>query len=383
VSKVRYIRDIGKVEALPDGTRKALEAVSRKYKFRANDYYLGLIDWADPQCPIRKIVIPDSGELEDFGELDASDEASNYAAPGCQHKYSDTALLVCNEVCGAYCRFCFRKRLFMDDNDEVVNDISAGLDYIRRRPEITNVLLTGGDPLLMATRKLEAILASLRDIPHVRIIRLGSKMPAFNPFRITEDPELLAVLSRYSGAERRIYIMTHFNVPQELTPVACEGLDRLRRAGVITANQTPVLGGINADPEVLAALMQKLSWIGVAPYYFFQCRPTRGNKPYEIPLVQTYEIVADAKSRVSGLAKRARLVMSHSLGKVEMVGLTDHHIYLRFHRARHPEDENRFMIFHRDDDAFWLEDLVPVDEDSAPHAVQDLDRRVRPAWEPD
>jgi lysine 2,3-aminomutase len=383
VSRVRYIRDVEEVTALPGEARKALGPVSDRFKFRANDYYLSLIDWDDPKDPIRKIVIPETGELENFGALDASDEESNYTVAGCQHKYPDTALLVCNEVCGAYCRFCFRKRLFMDDNDEVVNDVRPGLEYIRRHPEITNVLLTGGDPLLMATRRLEPILKALRAIPHVRIIRIGSKMPAFNPYRITEDPELLEVLSRYSAADKRIYVMAHFNVPKELTQVACEGLDCLRRAGVITANQTPILRGINADPDVLATLSQRLSWIGVLPYYFFQCRPTQGNGAFEVPLVQTYEIFAEAKSRISGLAKTARLVMSHTLGKIEMVGLTDHHIYMRFHRARRAEDEGRFMIFQRDDDAYWLEDLVPVDDDSAPHPVQDLDRRVRPAWESD
>jgi len=375
VSKVKYIRDINSVEQLSAEARKALEPVSDKFKFRANDYYMGLIDWDDPDDPIRKIVIPETGELQDFGKLDASNEESNYAAPGCQHKYSDTALLICNEVCGAYCRFCFRKRLFMDDNDEVVNDVSAGLDYIRQHPEITNVLLTGGDPLLMSTRKLEAILAPLREIDHVQVIRLGSKMPAFNPYRVIDDPGLQALLSKYSTREKRIYVMAHFNVPRELTDVAREGLDVLMKCGVTTVNQTPILKGINDSGDVLGELMRQLSWMGVPPYYFFQCRPTEGNIPYELPLVQSFEILEDAKSQVSGLAKRARLAMSHELGKVEMVGLTDRHIYLRFHRARNPEDEGRFMIFHRDDDAFWLDDLVPADESNAPQSVLDLRHR--------
>ena len=227
MSKVRYTRNINSVDQLPAEARMALGAVSERFKFRANDYYLGLIDWDDPDDPIRKIVIPEYGELEEFGKLDASNEESNYVVPGCQHKYRHTALLICNEVCGAYCRFCFRKRLFMDDNDEVVNDVTPGIEYIRAHREITNVLLTGGDPLLMSTRKLEAILRPLREIPHVQIIRLGSKMPAFNPYRIIDDPELTAVFARYSTRQKRIYVMAHYNVPRELTDVSCHALDLL------------------------------------------------------------------------------------------------------------------------------------------------------------
>jgi len=374
MAKPRYIRDINSVDQISDQEKKALEPVADKFKFRANDYYLGLIDWNDPKDPIRKIIIPETGELKDFGTLDASNEESNYAVAGCQHKYRDTALLICNEVCGAYCRFCFRKRLFMDENEEVVNDVTPGLEYIKAHTEITNVLLTGGDPLLMSTRKLENIIRPLREIEHVDIIRLGSKMPAFSPYRFIDDPELMEMLSRYSTPRKRIYVMAHFNVPNELTDLAIEGLDLLLKAGVITINQTPILRDINDDSAVLADLMHKLSIIGVPPYYFFQCRPTEGNKPYEIPMVQSFELLEEAKARVSGLARRARLVMSHELGKIEMVGLTDRNIYLRFLRARNSEDEGRFMVFHRDDDAYWLEDLVPVDENTLPTSVQDLER---------
>ena len=361
---VHYTRNLSQVEQLTDAEKRALAPVAEKFKFRANDYYLGLINWDDPDDPIRKIVIPEQGELADFGVLDASNEESNYVVPGCQHKYPHTALLLCNEVCGAYCRFCFRKRLFMDDNEEVVNDVSEGIEYIRRHSAITNVLLTGGDPLLMATRKLEAILRPLRQIKHVGIIRLGSKMPAFNPYRIIDDPELAGMLSHYSTRQKRIYVMAHYNVPQELTDVSCLALDLLMKSGVVTVNQTPILKGINDDAKVLSELMRRLSFAGVPPYYFFQCRPTEGNGPYEVPLVRSYALLEEAKRHVSGLAKRARLVMSHERGKIEMVGLTNEHIYLRYHRARDAEDEGRFMVFHRDDDAFWFDDLVSAETQS-------------------
>ncbi|UCC45305.1 MAG: KamA family radical SAM protein [Candidatus Zixiibacteriota bacterium] len=381
MSRTKYIRRLDQVDQLTDGERLRLAKVVEKYKFRANDYYLGLIDWDDPEDPIRRIIIPDTGELIQWGDLDASDEDANYVAPGCQHKYPHTALLLCNEVCGAYCRFCFRKRLFMDENDEAVIDVSEGIEYIRRTPRITNVLLTGGDPLLMSTRRLDDILKRLRRIDHVGIIRIGTKMPAVNPFRIIDNPDLLEMLSRYSTRHKRVYIMTHFNVPQELTEAAVQACDMLRGAGVICANQTPLLRGINDDPCRLAELMRRLSFIGVPPYYFFQCRPTEGNKIYDLPLVDSYMAFVKAKKQVSGLAKRARYVMSDASGKIEMVGLTRHHIYMRYHRAKLETDEERFMIFHRDDDAYWLDDLVPVDR--APHPVSRFGHRPTHALGPE
>jgi len=359
MAKVRYIRDISAIRQIPEAERRELGSVTDKYKFRANSYYLGLIDWSDPDDPIRRIIVPRTDELQSFGQLDASNEEANYVAPGCQHKYPHTALLLCTEICGGYCRFCFRKRIFMDDNDERPVDFSEALDYIRRTPAITNVLLTGGDPLFLSTRRLGEILENLRAIPHVSIIRIGSKMPAFNPYRIIDDPDLLATLERYSRPDSRIYMMTHFNVPQELTDTARQALDMLMKAGVVLANQSPLLRGINDRPEVLRELMRRLSFAGVPPYYFFQCRPTEGNLPYELPLVAAYKTLEKAKAMVSGLAKRARLVMSHASGKIEVAGLDRRHIYLRYHRARDPKNEGRFMVFERDDHAYWFDDLKP------------------------
>ncbi|MGB9495882.1 MAG: 4Fe-4S cluster-binding domain-containing protein, partial [Azonexus sp.] len=178
---MRYIKKLEDIPQLTDAERTALQPVADAYAFRVSDYYLKLIDWSDPNDPIRQLVIPRPDELNDWGALDASNEAANTVMRGVQHKYPDTALLLCNEVCGAYCRYCFRKRLFMNDNDEASKDLSEGIDYIRAHPEITNVLLTGGDPLLLSTRRLTEIIAALREIEHVRIIRIGTKMTAFNP----------------------------------------------------------------------------------------------------------------------------------------------------------------------------------------------------------
>jgi len=357
---VRYLTDVSKLPQIPVEMHSRLKEVSQRYAFRVNDYYLGLIDWSDPEDPIRKLVIPQEDELKPWGKLDASNEISNTPLRGVQHKYPHTVLLLCNEVCGAYCRYCFRKRLFMNDNDEASLDITAGIAYIRNHPQVTNVLLTGGDPLILGTHRLREIFRKLREIEHVQIIRIGSKMPAFNPWRVLDDPELRDALKTYSTREKRIYVMAHFDHPRELTQQAIQGLDQLYASGVICVNQCPLLKGINDNAEVLAQLFRKLSFIGCPQYYLFQGRPTEGNLPFTVPMVQGYFLFEEAKKHVSGLAKRVRFVMSHESGKIEIVGVDEHHIYMRYHRAKNSEDEGRFMIFQRNDQALWLDELVPA-----------------------
>ncbi|TFH02152.1 MAG: KamA family radical SAM protein, partial [Calditrichales bacterium] len=258
--KPKYITDLKNITQIPSSEQNNLEQVTDKFMFRTNAYYQSLINWDDPDDPIKRIVIPEMDELLAWGRLDASDEEEYTRVPGMEHKYQYTALLLVNDVCGAYCRFCFRKRLFMNDNDEVVRDISEGLAYIREHTEINNVLLTGGYPMIMSTRKLEDIIRQLREIDHVKIIRIGTKMPAFNPYRIIDNPDLLKMVEKYSVADKKIYIMAHFNHPRELTDVAVKSLLLLQKAGAITVNQTPLLRGVNDDPEVLAELFNKLSY---------------------------------------------------------------------------------------------------------------------------
>lgn len=355
---VRYITSLDKIPQLSSEERERLQKVAQQYAFRANDYYLGLIDWNDPNDPIRQLIIPRPEELKDWGKLDASNEAANTVVRGVQHKYPDTVLLLCNEVCGAYCRYCFRKRLFMNDNDEASVNVSEGLRYIAEHPEVTNVLLTGGDPLLLSTRRLTDIIVKLREIPHVQIIRIGSKMPAFNPWRILDDGDLTSALSWHSTPHKRIYMMAHFDHPRELTDAAVEGIDRLIRSGVICVNQCPIIRGVNDDPQVLADLFRKLSWIGCPQYYLFQGRPTAGNAPYEVPIVRGWQIFREALRLGSGLARRARFVMSHETGKVEIMAVDDRHIYLRYQRAKDATLRGRFLVCKRNDQACWLDDLT-------------------------
>jgi len=352
----KYVTDIDKVTQLPETERKRLKQITEKFVFRVNDYYLNLIDWNDPHDPIRKLVIPNTGELKEYGRWDASDEDTNYVVPGCQHKYSSTALLIVSEVCGAYCRYCFRKRLFRNDVKEAMSDVNPGLTYIAEHPEINNVLLTGGDSLILATPKLRMILQRLRDIPHVKIIRLGSKLPVFNPMRIYEDELLLETIREFSTPDHRIYVMAHINHPREITEEAKRGFQALHEAGAIVVNQTPVLRGINDDAEVLGELLDKLSWAGVTPYYFFINRPVAGNSEFVLPLKEAYQLVEAAKAKTSGLGKRVRLSMSHTSGKIEILAIENGKAFLKYHQSREG-NYGAFMELDCPDEAAWFDDL--------------------------
>jgi len=354
--KPKYITDIDQITALSEEERERLKPITEKFVFRVNDYYLKLINWDDPNDPLKKLVIPNVGELAEYGRWDASDEDTNYVVPGCQHKYKTTALLLISEVCGAYCRYCFRKRLFRNDVKEAVLDVEPGLQYIAAHPEINNVLLTGGDSLILATAKLRHIVKRLREIEHVKIIRFGSKLPVFNPMRIYEDQELLDMIRTYSTPDKRIYIMAHVNHPREITPEAKRAFEALHEAGAILVNQTPVLKGINDDPDVLAELLDKLSWAGVTPYYFFINRPVAGNRDFVLPLEKVYRIVEEAKAKTSGLGKRVRLTMSHTSGKIEILAIENGKAYLKYHQSR-DNQYGRFMILDCPEDAAWFDDL--------------------------
>ena len=361
--KPKYLTKLGQIPQLTESEKRELQKVNDKFVFRTNDYYQSLIDWNDPNDPIKRIIMPDLQELNEWGELDASNEEKYTKVRGLEHKYTSTALLLVNEVCAAYCRFCFRKRLFMNENDEVTKDISEGLEYIKNNKEINNVLLTGGDPLVMSTWKLEPIIKQIREIDHVQIIRIGTKVPAFNPFRILNDPSLLEMFKTYSTDEKKIYIMAHFNHPRELTPEAIEGLNLLMKSEVSLVNQTPMVKGVNDDPEVLAELFSKLSYIGVPPYYVFLCRPTLGNETYSVPVERGYEIFEKSRTLCSGLAKRARLVMSHESGKIEVLGMSEDQIFFKFLRAADKINDARFMAFFRNPEACWFDDYQEASEE--------------------
>jgi lysine 2,3-aminomutase len=374
-----YLTRIHQVNELTPEERTKLSAVTDQFAFRSNSYYQSLIDWDDPDDPIRQIIIPKTGELVDWGMLDASNESSYMVAPGVEHKYRPTALLLVTDVCGGYCRFCFRKRLFMPDNDETLKDVSHAIRYIQAHSEITNVLLTGGDPLVLSTRRLANIIGQISTIGHIRIVRMGSKMPAFNPARITQDTTLLEMIREFSR-KMCIYVITHFNHPRELTPEALRCLKMLQLAGATTANQTPVIRGVNDTPEVLRQLFSNLAACGTPPYYVFQCRPTLGNSLYSVPVEEAYEIFATAQADCSGLAKRARFMMSHWTGKIEVIGLTPENIYMRYHECVNSSDVNRVMICRRNRAAYWADDYEELHGLKAtPEAGQNRNQHISPS----
>ena len=351
------------MEHLSQQQRSELKKVTDRFEFRCNDYYLSLINWDDPNDPIRTIVIPHMRELDQWGRLDPSDEKNYTIMPGLEHKYHSVILFLVTNKCDGICRYCFRKRIFIESGRECLQDLDAAYQYVSRHPEATNVLLTGGDALMLSTPELEDIFARLRRIEHVQIIRLGTRIPSYNPYRIVDDPALLRAIAKYSTDKKRIYVITHFVHPRELTDIAVKSVNLLQSSGAVLANQTPLITAVNDNPQVLAELLDKLSFVGVVPYYIFQCRPAVGNRGYTVPIEKGYEIVEQAKARVSGLAKRARYVMSHSSGKIEIAGKTKDFVYFKYHRAADDADSGRFLVFASNPDACWLDDYDQVIQD--------------------
>jgi KamA family protein len=306
------------VDALPaEAAVAAREATAASgFAFRANDYYLSLINWDDPADPISRLVVPHGDEGTRFGSLDPSDEASNTLMPGLQHKYADTALLLVTDQCAGFCRYCFRKRLFITETRETRRRCGPGIEYIAAHPEITDVLLTGGDPLVLSTARLRDIVERIMEIPHVRTIRIGSKVPAFDPYRITADPSLGDLTRDVVASGRAVYFMTHFDHPREMTAEARDAVAMLRSAGALCANQSPITRGINDDPGALAELFETCTVVGCPQYYVFQCRPTLGNAPFTMPITRAFDIVSRGRARGSRLSPRPPQTPSNEEGRM-------------------------------------------------------------------
>ncbi len=334
-----------------------IKSVTSKFPFRANKYYLSLVNWDDPNDPISRIIVPDITELNAWGDIDASREKDFTVLPGLQHKYEDTALILISDECAGYCRFCFRKRIFKEGNSEVESDFTDVFSYLRSQKKINNVLLSGGDPLMLSTSKLRYFLEELSTIDHIRFVRIGTKTPAFNPFRISKDSELLHLFSSFCKMSgKKLYLSLHFNHPNELTDESLRAVDSLIKCGAVLLNQTPLLRGINDDPVILTKLFNELAYVGVTPYYLFQCRPTKGNYTFSTPIERSLEIFESAKHGCSGPARRARLVMSHQSGKVEIIGKDDGMAYFKYHRAFNPSIEGSFFSLRSNPNAHWLDD---------------------------
>jgi lysine 2,3-aminomutase len=291
-------QSISSVEQVSEkfGIKKEIaERLNNFFMARVNPYYLSLIRY--PGDPIWKQVVPDEEELYD---IDAPDDPLNEDAmspvPNITHRYPDRALLLTTSQCGIYCRFCTRKRKVGDSSKINMKELESAFRYLEEHTEINDVILSGGDPLMLTDHMLEKILIRLRQIPHIQIIRLGTKMPCVLPQRIT--PELCNMLKKYHP----IYVNTHFNHPWEITPESTKACTMLADAGCPVGCQTVLLKGVNDDPEVMKELMKKLLAIRVRPYYIYQADLTKGANHFRTPIDVGLEIMDNLRGHISGLA---------------------------------------------------------------------------------
>jgi len=275
--------------------RELAERLNRLFHIRINPYYLSLIRY--PGDPIWLQCIPDARELEDDGlPEDPLNEEAQSPVPSITHRYPDRVLFLLTSQCSVYCRFCTRKRKVGDSGKISMKWIQSGIDYIAAHSEVRDVILSGGDPLILTDYMLEKILKALRAIPHVEIIRLGTKMPCVLPQRIT--PKLCNMIKKYHP----IYVNTHFNHPWECTPEAKKACEMLADAGCPIGNQMVLMKGVNDDPEVVKELMQKLLAMRVRPYYIYQADSTKSANHFRTPIRVGLEIMDKLRGHTSGLA---------------------------------------------------------------------------------
>ena len=269
--------------------------LNKLFHIRINPYYLGLIRY--PGDPIWLQCIPDGRELEEDGLVeDPLAEDAHSPVHSITHRYPDRVLFLVTSQCGMYCRFCTRKRKVGDSSKINMKFLQDGIDYIKAHREVRDVILSGGDPLMLTDYMLEKVLKALREIPHVEIIRLGTKMPCVLPQRVT--PKLCRMLRNYHP----IYVNTHFNHPWECTPEAKCACEMLADAGCPVGNQAVLMKGVNDDPEVMLELMRKLLTMRVRPYYLYQADATKGTNYFRTPVRVGLEIMDRLRGHTSGLA---------------------------------------------------------------------------------
>ena len=355
-NSIRTIEDIEKYTYVAPEVKKSLDKVIKKHPMKITPYYLSLIDWDNPQDPIKRMVLPDRAELNPTGSFDTSGEAENTKFPGLQHKYKQTALILSTNRCASYCRHCFRKRLVGLENSEIISRFDDAASYIAEHKEINNVLISGGDPLVLPNHIIASFLDALEGIDHIKFIRFGSRTPAVLPSRY-DDVELIKIFKKFSRPDRRLYIITHFNYPKELTSKSLAAIDKIISSGVIMSNQTVLLRGINDYPRTLANLQNKLAAVGVTPYYVFQSRPTKRAKHFQIPIVEGILITEEAKKHCSGISKRFKYIMSHKSGKIEILGKDKEFIYFKLHQAVNEDRLGRIFKRRLNRNACWLDDF--------------------------
>jgi lysine 2,3-aminomutase len=298
-NRLRRLDDVARVLALAEDERKTIERIGGRLPLGVTPYYASLMDPLDPHDPIRRTMIPVGGELaRGLGEADDPlGEDADSPVPGLVHRYPDRVLFLVTNFCATYCRYCTRARLVGHTGEHHFNtaQFQQGLDYIASHREIRDVLLSGGDPLTMRDQRLDWLLSRLRAIPHVEFVRLGSKVPAVLPQRIT--PELVAMLRRHKA-----WLSIHFMHPDELTPEVEQACDRIADAGVPTGSQTVLIRGVNDDVDTMRRLAHGLLRLRVRPYYLYQCDPISGSEHLRTRVERGLDIIAGLQGHTTGYA---------------------------------------------------------------------------------
>jgi lysine 2,3-aminomutase len=318
-NRVRSATDLESYFSPTPDERRAIELLAERFHFVITPYYAALMDPDDPACPVRRQVVPLCAELEDpAGLADPLDEVAHSPVKNVIRVYPDRIAFCVNNECALYCRFCLRKRMVGEPDWAMKKrELGQALDWIRATPEIRDVLLTGGDPLVYSDERLGWLLGELRAIPHVEIVRLGTRLPVTLPFRVTD------ALCRLLEHHHPIWVNTHFNHPRELTPEAAEACDRLTRAGIPVGNQSVLLRGINDDPATMRELCEGLVRLRVRPYYCYQAQLLEGTGHFRVPIEKGVEVFRAMRGRTSGFAI-PQYVLDTPYGKVPL-----DHPYLR------------------------------------------------------
>jgi lysine 2,3-aminomutase len=318
---------------ISEDEEEAIKACAGKYRWSITPYYASLMDKNDAKCPIRQQAVPQIQEFAPYLDSSPDPVGDTYYRKTNRvvHKYPDRVIMLVTEVCAVYCRHCTRKYHTTDLEGTYFEKNEAAsweedFNYIASHPEIRDVLLTGGDPLTYGDNKLELIISRLRKIPHVEIIRIGSRYPVLLPQRIT--PEFCQMLEKYHP----IWLNTHFNHPKEITPEAAQACDRLLRHGVVVQNQTVLLKGINDDLETMRSLFTGLLKIRVRPYYLYHCDNVTGVSHFVTSVEKGREIMQGLLGHMTGFAV-PQYIITTSLGKIPLW-----------------EEQ-----FHQDQDGFWIE----------------------------
>jgi lysine 2,3-aminomutase len=330
-NRLNSVEDIEKVLPLTESERKALQTQGL-FRVDVTPYFISLIDPNDPNDPVRLQIIPRAEELQAFTAMmeDSLAEDRHSPVPGLVHRYPDRVLMLVTTQCASYCRYCTRSRIVGDPSATFNRqEFEMQIDYLKRTPQVRDVLLSGGDPLVLAPKILEELLGRLREIPHIEIIRIGSRVPVFMPMRITQ--ELCDVLQKYHP----LWLNIHVNHPNEISLELEQACDRLTRAGIPLGNQAVLLASVNDNVHLQRDLVQKLVRIRVRPYYLYQCDLVEGAGHFRTPVAKGIEIIEGLRGHTSGYAVPTYVVDAPGGGgKIPLMpnyllSMSDHKIILR------------------------------------------------------